>query len=1190
MPDNNVSMGGLEFEITTSSDDAVKGFDKLSSSLDRLEKLTNKGLNLSPLSKELNNFSKSLQPFNGDDVKALSTIAKSLNTLSKAAGTLKLTEAGKELQSFSGSLTGLKDTAQALTETGKAMKNLPKQIERLGEAAENLTPDKLNSLVLAGRRLSNLQDQIKAFNVYPAIFQLNEFARAMESVYEMMTRMQFQQDFASKWKNSTVNAPLSIPAQTTATMTPATGSLSKTLEAALKVMNDDLSQLRETFKKLGSLGAKTFTSMLSPIKKVAQYVLDAGHKMQDAFGSKIAAKVKQTTSGLGQLLSSLERIAMYRAIRYVLSQITSALQGGIKNLYQWSKLLDGEFAASMDNAATSLLYLKNSFAAMVSPIVESLTPALEVVTDQLVSIVNVVNQLFAGISGKDVYTHAAKSATEYEEAVKKAEKATKRFTVSFDEINILGQKSSSSSTKETPDYSSMFEKSPISSEISSFSEQLRNAFDASDWDSLGTVLGEKLNAVVDTIDWEGIGSKMGYYFDGAISTLYSFLTSFDFSSVASGFASGINAAMEQIDFDTLGAYWVRKFTVLLDLLIGFVDELDWALVGESISDGVSGAFNEAASWVESQDWSQIGADIWQDIVDFFAGLDGDSVVSSALRLITDLFGALTDTVSGFVDNAIPDLVNGFMELSPSGKAVAGLLAAFAAVLAIVNPIPAAIGAIVIVGSELITHWDELKTTAGNVWEGIKETVKNGVEAIKNFVNFEWSLPSLKLPHLKWVEGDTQATGVVKTILETLNLPTSIPKLSLEMYAKGGVMTSPTLFGMNGSRGMVGGEAGPEAILPLNTFYKRFTSILDDKFSENVDSIASAVSGAGGTLKKVLNKIQSGLDSLSDGLESATSRVDVLAGNFKDTATAISDTSNSLSSTQSSFTKLVKGMKTYVSDSFSEIENAYEYAGGGLKGVLSAIGVAITRGYTGIQTAVTLITNVIDGVQTTIDNIGRIVSTAKTLFNGLSGLTGSSGSSGTGASDTGGINWTGLIANGGTAIIKAVSGDWLGAAMSVIAAVSNILPAFKTGNTETGESNGLFSKVAKFITTAFKSVSGWVSDAVGGVWDFVKGIFGFADGGFPDVGQLFYARESGPELVGNLGGKPAVANNDQIIEGIRQGVADAMTRQNDILRQQNDLLRQLLEKEFTAEVTASSVTKALNRKNQRDGKTIVPVGA
>ncbi len=50
---------------------------------------------------------------------------------------------------------------------------------------------------------------------------------------------------------------------------------------------------------------------------------------------------------------------------------------------------------------------------------------------------------------------------------------------------------------------------------------------------------------------------------------------------------------------------------------------------------------------------------------------------------------------------------------------------------------------------------------------------------------------------------------------------------------------------------------------------------------------------------------------------------------------------------------------------------------------------------------------------------------------------------------------------------------------------------------------------------------------------------FAMGGFPDIGQLFIAREAGPELVGSIGKRTVVSNNEQIIEGIRQGVYEAV---------------------------------------------------
>ena len=73
----------------------------------------------------------------------------------------------------------------------------------------------------------------------------------------------------------------------------------------------------------------------------------------------------------------------------------------------------------------------------------------------------------------------------------------------------------------------------------------------------------------------------------------------------------------------------------------------------------------------------------------------------------------------------------------------------------------------------------------------------------------------------------------------------------------------------------------------------------------------------------------------------------------------------------------------------------------------------------------------------------------------------------------------------------------------------------------------------------------------------------ASGGFVDNGQLFLANENGnPELIGSIGGNTAVANTEQIIEGIKGGVYQANAEQNELLRQQNSILTQLLNKQLT----------------------------
>lgn len=86
----------------------------------------------------------------------------------------------------------------------------------------------------------------------------------------------------------------------------------------------------------------------------------------------------------------------------------------------------------------------------------------------------------------------------------------------------------------------------------------------------------------------------------------------------------------------------------------------------------------------------------------------------------------------------------------------------------------------------------------------------------------------------------------------------------------------------------------------------------------------------------------------------------------------------------------------------------------------------------------------------------------------------------------------------------------------------------------------------------------------------------AAGGFPDTGQMFIAREAGPELVGTIGGRSAVANNIQIIEGIKKGVTDAYKPQLRLMEKQNELLKKLSEQKEAVPPGAKELAEMVGR--------------
>lgn len=131
-----------------------------------------------------------------------------------------------------------------------------------------------------------------------------------------------------------------------------------------------------------------------------------------------------------------------------------------------------------------------------------------------------------------------------------------------------------------------------------------------------------------------------------------------------------------------------------------------------------------------------------------------------------------------------------------------------------------------VKSTVSSVFNGIKSTATSVWNGIKSAIVTPIEAAKSkvqsvvnaikgfFSGMKLSLPHIKLPHFR-VSGKLSIA------------PPSVPHLSIDWYKEGGIMTSPTIFGMNGSSLMAGGEAGAEAILPLAGFYKQLEAMISN---------------------------------------------------------------------------------------------------------------------------------------------------------------------------------------------------------------------------------------------------------------------------------------------------------------------------------------------------------------------------
>lgn len=190
-------------------------------------------------------------------------------------------------------------------------------------------------------------------------------------------------------------------------------------------------------------------------------------------------------------------------------------------------------------------------------------------------------------------------------------------------------------------------------------------------------------------------------------------------------------------------------------------------------------------------WSSFTAwlsEIWSSVVS-----TGQSLWSSFTSTLSNIFSGLISGAQSLWSSFTSTLSNLWSDLVSTGSNLFNNLS---------STISGIFNGILSTASNI---WNSIQSTISNAIDGARNAVSNAIEAIKSLFNFNISWPHIPLPHF-YVSGSANPLDW---------LSQGVPSIGIEWYAKGGIMTKPTLFGMNGNRAMVGGEAGAEAILPLN---------------------------------------------------------------------------------------------------------------------------------------------------------------------------------------------------------------------------------------------------------------------------------------------------------------------------------------------------------------------------------------
>lgn len=188
-----------------------------------------------------------------------------------------------------------------------------------------------------------------------------------------------------------------------------------------------------------------------------------------------------------------------------------------------------------------------------------------------------------------------------------------------------------------------------------------------------------------------------------------------------------------------------------------------------------------------------------------------TVVSGVFQTIVGIFTLNLDTIKGGVQNVI----TGITAIIDGAKQVVINVwnAITSAATLVFNNIRTVVTNVI---EGIKTVIQSIKDTFSNVFNSVKNIVSKVFNSIKTTISNVWNgiKNLIKAPHIV-------QTGTISIA----GISTPIPKLGIQWYAKGGIMTRPTIFGMNGGNAMVGGESGAEAVLPLDMLWSKLAQFL-----------------------------------------------------------------------------------------------------------------------------------------------------------------------------------------------------------------------------------------------------------------------------------------------------------------------------------------------------------------------------
>ncbi len=421
----------------------------------------------------------------------------------------------------------------------------------------------------------------------------------------------------------------------------------KKTEVSLKEVRN---HLKSVGKELANFGKKTVKAMGTAIKGVT--------KLKRA----ITGTQQQASKGmsLGRMIGSS---VAFSFVFQGISMIQQAIKEGSDNLAQYSS----EYNHSISSMVSSLLYLKNAWAAAFAPITNVVAPYIQSFVDMLASGLNAVGRFMAALTGKGFAVQAKKVWKDYGAGLKDTEKglgdAAKKakefqsYTLGIDELNVIEPKDSSSggsggnsSSGGVADLSpsDMFETVKVEGAIANFAKSLREAFLNEDWEGLGEILASGVNKglkkLYDAISWDNVGPQVTYFCNAFTTTFNSLMNNIDWDLMGRTAGTGINTVVNTLNLLIQGIDWKNLGSSFATGLMGIVNEVNWGNLGTLIGNWFMVSWNVFGGFVANLDYKKVGSSIAKCLNSALTTIDLATIAKALSDLAVGLIGTLNTVI------------------------------------------------------------------------------------------------------------------------------------------------------------------------------------------------------------------------------------------------------------------------------------------------------------------------------------------------------------------------------------------------------------------------------------------------------------------------------------------------------------------------------------------------------------------